>query len=233
MTTICPAYDGSDSTSWYPVIQVLITTSPEACVACPPRSPTTVKPSSRIRTIGSGMLHHALRHDLAPTDGHDDPAAQSPTLERGVPAATLEGQAIDGPLFMRIDQDPFVVERLAKDLPRPGYAGAVDDPTIEAEPQDDPDGSLEAMESVRARFLRRLLMGRVVGGDHVDHPIDQRPADRISIIRGSQRWIDVAFRTHGPGILRGPRHVMRRDLGRDPQPFRLCRGQQLDGAPRA
>src|SRR3979411_46148 len=110
MTTICPAYEGSESTSWYPVMQVLITTSPEAWVACPPRSPSTVKPSSRTRTIGSGMLPHALRHHLAATDGHDDATAQSPTLERRVLAATLEGGRIDRPLFVRIDEDPFLFE---------------------------------------------------------------------------------------------------------------------------
>src|ERR1700687_5973574 len=127
-------------------MQVLITTSPVAWVACPPRSPKTVKPSSRTRTIGSGMLHHALRHHLAATDGHDDLPAQSPTLERRILAATLEGRRIDRPLLKRVDKDPFVVPRLADDLSRPGYAGTVDDPTIEAEPKDDPDGRLEAME---------------------------------------------------------------------------------------
>src|ERR1700674_2221793 len=173
-------------------MQVLITTSPLAWVACPPRSPKTVKPSSRTRTIGSGMLHHALRHHLAATDGHDDPPAQSPTLERCVLAATPEGWPIDCPLFIRIDQDPFVFQRLADDLSRPGYAGAVDDSTIEAEPEDHAHGRLETMEAIRAGLLRRPLVRRVVGGDRVDHPIHKRPAEGISIIRGSQRWIDIA-----------------------------------------
>src|SRR5258708_7401587 len=174
MTTICPAYDGSESTSWYPVMQVLITTSPLAWVAWPPRSPSTVKPSSRTRTIGSGMLHHALRHHLAATDRHDDPSAQAPTLKRRVLATTLEGRRIDCPLFIGIDQDPLVFERLADDLSRPGYAGAVDDSTIEAESEDHPNGGLEAVEAVRTRLLRPPLVRRVVGGDHVDHPIHKR-----------------------------------------------------------
>src|ERR1700687_5132373 len=149
MTTIWPAYEGSESTSWYPVMHVLITTSPVAWVACPPHSPNRVKPSSRTRTIGAGMLHHALGHHLAATDGHDDPSAQSPTLERRVLAATLEGRGIDRPLFLGIDQDPFVVKGLAEDLFGPGSARTVHDSTIEAEPENDPDGRLEAMEAVR------------------------------------------------------------------------------------
>src|SRR6202171_3537019 len=116
-------------------MQVLITTSPVAWVACPPRWPNRVKPSSRTRTIGSGMLHHALGHHLAATDGHDDPSAQSPTLERRVLAATLEGRGVDRPLFLGIDQDPFVVQRLPDDLSGPGYAGTADDSTIDAGPE--------------------------------------------------------------------------------------------------
>src|SRR6267143_5045692 len=154
-------------------MQVLITISPLAWVAWPPRSPNTVKPSSRTRTIGSGMLHHALRHHLTATDRHDDPPAQSPTLERGVLATTLEGRRIDRPLFIGINQDPFVFQRLTGDLARPGYAGAVDDPTIQAESEDDADGGLEAMEAVGARFLRCPVMRCVVGGDHVDYAIQQ------------------------------------------------------------
>src|ERR1700682_1895801 len=118
MTTIWPAYEGSESTSWYPVMQVLMTTSPVDWVACPPRSPSTGKPSSSTRTIGSDMLHHALRHNLATTDRHDHASAQSATLERRVLAATPEGRRIDRPLLAGIDQDPFVVKRLADDLSR-------------------------------------------------------------------------------------------------------------------
>src|SRR5438445_12204915 len=233
MTTICPAYEGSERTSWYPVMQVLITTSPVARVARPPRSPSTVKPSSRTRTIGSGMLHHALCHHLAATDGHQHPPPQSPTLERRVLAATLDGGRLHRPLFVGVDQDPFVFERLADDLSRPGYAGTVHGATVEAQPEDYAHCRLESMEAVRARLLRCPLMGRVIGGDHVDHLIDQGLAERISIIRGSQRGIDVALRTHAPRILLGQRQVMRRDLGRHQQPLRLRRTNQFDGAARA
>src|SRR6202158_1729167 len=233
MTTIWPAYEGSESTSWYPVMHVLITTSPVAWVACPPHSPNRVKPSSRTRTIGSGMLHHALGHHLAATDGHDDPSAQSPTLERRVLAAALEGRGVDRPLFLGINQYPFVVQRLADDLSRPGYAGTVDDSTIEAESENDPDGRLEAIEAARARLLRRPLMRCVVGGDHVDHPIHQRPAEGLSIIGGSQRWIDIAVGTHRPHVLLRQRQVVPRDVGRYAQPLRLRGANQLDGTARA
>src|SRR6202790_5282243 len=136
MTTICPAYEGSESTSWEPVMQVLITTSPAAWVACPPRSPKTVKPSSRTRTIASGMLHQALRHHLPSTDRHDDVSAQPP-LKRRVLAAAAEGGRVNGPFGIRVDQDPFLLERLAGDLAWARHAGAVDDAIGEAEPQDD------------------------------------------------------------------------------------------------
>src|SRR2546429_7185504 len=78
MTTIWPAYEGSDKTSWYPDMQVLMTTSPLACVARPPRSPTSTNPSSSRRTIGSGMLHHPFHHDLAVAQGHHDASAEPP-----------------------------------------------------------------------------------------------------------------------------------------------------------
>src|ERR1700704_6799510 len=95
-------------------MQVLITTSPLAWVAWPPRSPKTVKPSSRTRTIASGMLHHALRDRLAPADGHDDPSAQLAALKRGVLAAAPEGRGVNPPLGIRVDQDPFVLQRLPR-----------------------------------------------------------------------------------------------------------------------
>src|SRR5260370_13444132 len=118
-------------------MQVLMTTSPAAWVACPPRSPNTVNPSSRTRTIGSGMLHQALRHHLTSTDGHDHPSSQPPTLERRVLAAAPEGRCINRPLGVRIDQDPFVFQRLADDLPWSGDARPVHGATIKAKPPAD------------------------------------------------------------------------------------------------
>src|SRR5207302_450845 len=100
-------------------MQVLITTSPLACVACPPRSPKTVNPSSRTRTIGSGMLHQALRDHLAAADGHADPAPQAAARKGRVLAAALEGRRVNRPLVIGIDQDPFIVQGLADDLSRP------------------------------------------------------------------------------------------------------------------
>src|SRR6266853_391518 len=233
MTTICPAYEGSERTSWYPVMQVLITTSPLAWVAWPPRSPNTVKPSSRTRTTGSGMLHHTLRHHLATTDRHDDPSAQSPALERCVLAATLEGRRIDRPLFVGIDQDPLVFQRLAHDLSRPGYASPIDDAAIEAEPEDDANGRLKPMEAVRAGLLCHPLVRRMVGSDHVDHPIQQTLVQGIAVIDGSQRRIDSALWVNDPRIPLRQHQVVRRDLGRDRQSLRLRRANQLDSSARA
>src|SRR2546428_9238539 len=95
MTTIWPAYEGSDRTSWYPDMQVLMTTSPLACVARPPRSPTSTNPSSSRRTIGSGMLHHPFHHDLALAQGHHDPSAQPPPGKGRVLSPALEGGPAD------------------------------------------------------------------------------------------------------------------------------------------
>src|ERR1039458_4170492 len=52
MTTICPAYDGSLAISWYPVIHVLNTTSPQArpsSIGDPARIPSKHAPVSRHR----------------------------------------------------------------------------------------------------------------------------------------------------------------------------------------
>src|ERR1700675_3654507 len=49
MHTIWPAYDGSVSTSWYPVIAVLKTTSPSPTTSAPRASPTKALPSSSTR----------------------------------------------------------------------------------------------------------------------------------------------------------------------------------------
>src|ERR1700693_6027136 len=177
-------------------MQVLMTTSPAPWVACPPRSPNTVNPSSRTRTIASGMLHHALRHHLPSTDAHDDPSAQPPTLKRRVLAAAPKGGPVNGPLGIRVDQDPFVLERLADDLPRPRHTGPIDDPIGETKPQDDAHRRLETVETVGAGLLRGLVVRRMVSGDHIDHAFDQRLAQRIAVIAGAQRRVDIAMRTH-------------------------------------
>src|SRR5258708_24524345 len=46
MQTICPAYEGSVRTSWYPVIAVLKTTSPSPATSAPRATPTNARPSS-------------------------------------------------------------------------------------------------------------------------------------------------------------------------------------------
>src|SRR2546421_12796206 len=120
MTTIWPAYEGSDKTSWYPDMQVLMTTSPLACVARPPRSPTSTNPSSSRRTIGSGMLHHPFHHDLAVAQGHHDASAEPPPSKGRVFPPTLEGGAVHDQLHKRVDKDSLVVNRLTNEiLPSP------------------------------------------------------------------------------------------------------------------
>src|SRR5437660_12264336 len=213
-------------------MQVLITTSPLACVAWPPRSPNTVKPSSRARTIGSGMLQHPLGHDLTAADGHDDPPAKSPALEGRVLAAALERRRIDGPLFVRVDQDPLVFQGLPDNLSRPRDAGAVDDPSIETKPEDDVDRRLEAVEAERARLFRRPLAGRVVGRDGVVDSLRHPAAEGLSIVRRSQRWIHVPLWARGPHVLRRERQVVRGRFGGHVQAFDLGRANQLDGAAR-
>src|SRR5450759_495728 len=49
MVTICPAYDGSVRTSWYPVMQVLNTTSPPVSPGAPAPSPSYQTPFSSAR----------------------------------------------------------------------------------------------------------------------------------------------------------------------------------------
>src|SRR5260370_6054014 len=173
-------------------MQVLMTTSPAAWVACPPRSPNTVNPSSRTMTIGSGMLHQALRHHLTSTDSHDHPSSQPPTLERRVLSAAPEGRRVNGPLGVWIDEAPLVFQRLADDLPWPRHARAVHGASIEAKPEDDGDSGLETVEAVGAGFLRGLVMGRMICCDHIDHPFDQRLAQRITVVCGAQRRIDIS-----------------------------------------
>src|ERR1700730_1680297 len=214
-------------------MQVLITTSPAAWVACPPRSPNTVKPSSRTSTIASGMLHHALRHHLPSTDGHDDMSAQPPPLKRRVLAAAAEGGRVNDPFGIRVDQDPFLLERLAHDLPWAGHAGAVDDAIGETEPQDDAHRRLETVEAVGARLLRGLVMRRMIGRDHVDHSFYQRLAQRIAVLGGPERRIDVAVWTHRRRVPRCERKVMRGGFSRHRQAIRLGGTNQLDRLARA
>jgi hypothetical protein len=50
IVTICPLYEGSVRTSWYPVMEVLKTTSPNAVPRAPYASPRNARPSSSMRT---------------------------------------------------------------------------------------------------------------------------------------------------------------------------------------
>src|ERR1700691_3321257 len=51
--TICPVYEGSVKISWYPVIAVLKTTSPERSAGAPKLLPSKTVPSSRARIAES------------------------------------------------------------------------------------------------------------------------------------------------------------------------------------
>src|SRR5580658_1141136 len=51
--TICPVYEGSVKISWYPVIAVLKTTSPERSAGAPKLRPSKTVPSSRARIAES------------------------------------------------------------------------------------------------------------------------------------------------------------------------------------
>src|SRR3954466_5132847 len=52
IATSWPVYEGSVRTSWYPVMEVLKTTSPKAVPAAPYRSPRKLRPSSSTSTAG-------------------------------------------------------------------------------------------------------------------------------------------------------------------------------------
>ena len=54
IVTICPAYDGSVSTSWYPVMLVLNTTSPLVSPGAPADTPRYQVPSSSARVAFIG-----------------------------------------------------------------------------------------------------------------------------------------------------------------------------------
>src|SRR5215218_7795231 len=52
MHTICPAYEGSVKTSWYPDIDVLKTISPHASATAPHARPRNALPSSSTSSAG-------------------------------------------------------------------------------------------------------------------------------------------------------------------------------------
>src|SRR5437660_12695872 len=184
MTTSWPAYDGSDRTSWYPLMHVLKTTSPPASVALPPRSPESMKPSSSTSSMRSGNCYLRAMHHFAPDDGHDDAAAHAPALQRCVVPAAIEGFGLDQPLLVGIDQDPLVEELLAEDAAGPGDACSVDDLPGQSQCQHRGQRRLETVQTVSRSFLvmlHRVLVGCVVGRNHIDDAVDERVAkgDRI------------------------------------------------------
>src|SRR6266581_764693 len=55
MATICPRYEGSVRTSWYPVMAVLKQTSPTRVPVAPKDSPSKYRPSSRARSVRTSL----------------------------------------------------------------------------------------------------------------------------------------------------------------------------------
>src|SRR6202790_1485833 len=98
MQTICPAYDGSVSTSWYPVIAVLKTTSPSPTTSAPNATPTNARPSSSTRAakgLSAGNDHrlvdavvfkHQDLDSLGVRGGHVLPHVIGPDRKLAVPA---------------------------------------------------------------------------------------------------------------------------------------------------
>ncbi len=52
IVTICPVYEGSVRTSWYPLMAVLKTTSPPRSPSAPKEVPSRTVPSSRASLAG-------------------------------------------------------------------------------------------------------------------------------------------------------------------------------------
>src|SRR5215203_2021293 len=71
IVTICPAYDGSVSTSWYPVMLVLNTTSPRAMPWAPAAVPRYTVPFSNARTASMNLFSlQRRRHSHLLTRAH-------------------------------------------------------------------------------------------------------------------------------------------------------------------
>src|SRR5579863_2859675 len=93
MATIWRQYDGSVSVSWYPVMPVLKTISPNVSPSAPKPVPCRMVPSSRTSRAGrvisvsptSGQLSVEHGRDAA-QEGSDHPAGQFQARERGVAA---------------------------------------------------------------------------------------------------------------------------------------------------
>ena len=89
--------------------------------------------------------------------------------------------------------------------------------------------------NVVALDLTLPMLGSILGSNraHIDHALDQRLTQGITIVWTSQRRIDIAERTHGPHIMRTQRQVMRRGFRRHRQPLRLRGANQFDRGARA
>src|ERR1700682_4367209 len=104
MQTICPAYDGSVSTSWYPVIAVLKTTSPSPTTGAPSATPTNARPSSSTRAakglsagndhrlVDAVLFSHEDLDSLGVRGGHVLPYVVRPDRKLAVPAIDEHGQ---------------------------------------------------------------------------------------------------------------------------------------------
>src|SRR5687768_7553669 len=103
IVTIWPAYEGSVSTSWYPVMLVLNTTSPRASPAAPAATPRYQVPSSRtsmafIETRRGALLLQRRGNARAAAGLHTD--GRRPVLE----ARELHPHGVGSGAYRRDDQ---------------------------------------------------------------------------------------------------------------------------------
>src|ERR1035441_9591885 len=119
MTTIWPAYEGSAQISWYPVMQVLKTTSPDVVglSGAPKSHPSWTAPDSSARRplsmsgLGGrrgGRPREALTvvmHEGTVDQGHQPPPLE-PRPEQGrVLGAGTEVRRFHGPFGRRVEED--------------------------------------------------------------------------------------------------------------------------------
>src|SRR5580704_819436 len=108
MQTSSPLYDGSLTTSSYPVIAVLKTTSPTASPIAPNARPRNTRPSANASIASRPLLIAPLflppvENYFARNDSQDRPSLQPHICERSVTALRPEFFRRDSPLEIGID----------------------------------------------------------------------------------------------------------------------------------
>src|SRR5580700_593008 len=117
IVTICPKYDGSVRTSWYPDRVVVNTASPTATPRAPYVSPRNTIPSARTRCARvSATARLARDHGLSPggtdgvvdhapiDDGREHAPSRDASLERSVPPLREESGWVDGHARRGVDE---------------------------------------------------------------------------------------------------------------------------------